>query len=198
VVLHVCDLSARVNGKAVDVDTPEYTDLNPSADGVTVTLPFPMQPTNVRALPVGTLVSSEWKDGVLRLGFETLQSHAAVIVDADVAAPLPLLPVATASNPTRFHPAGANFAFADDFEDTAPGSPPDKPWLAWNRNGTAITVTKDFAASGRRSLQFTEAPGSSFFPYMHVPVSPFRRGTARRFASGRSRRICQGARIDAP
>ena len=180
-VLHVTDLSRRVNGTPTDVNTGEYTDRNPELVGLTVSLPMDQAPGAVKAYPALTRVTPGYSQGVLGLTIDRFQTHVAVVIDkatTGVAAGLASdLPVRSA----RFHPqdTAGGVAFADDFEATAVGQPPAAPWAAENRFGTAISVTDETAASGRRSLRFTEKPGSSFWPYLHRSVPPFKRGRAK-------------------
>lgn len=180
-VLHVVDLTARVNAQVTDINTREYTDLNPPLHNLRVTIPCAQQPAGVRVVPTGTMVRSAWQDGRLTLALETLETHAAVIIDTPPAQPWPLLPADTPQSAAQFHPADdfAGVVFADDFERTPVGAAPAKPWQAENKGSTSIRVTDQEPAAGRRTLCFTDQPGSSFWPFLHRSVAPFRHGKAK-------------------
>jgi len=180
-VLHVCDLSARVNGQLADVDTRAFTDMNPPLGGVRVTLPLPAAPTAVQAVPTGTLVRSQYAEGRLTLTLSTLQTHAAVILTGNTPRPLGLLPATTPLPPSRFHPPAdaAGMVLREDFEQTAVGAGPAAPWVAENRGATRLFVTDETAASGKHSLCFVDTADSSFWPFLHCNVPAFRRGRAR-------------------
>ena len=68
---------------------------------------------------------------------------------------------------------------ADGFEDTEVGAKPKHAVLVREEKGGTIRVTDETAASGKRSLKFTDAPGLSkpFFPYMQYNPG-FTRGLA--------------------
>jgi len=180
-VLHVMDLTARVNGTLADIDTSNYTDLNPPLKNLRVALPLPAAPTSVRAVPVGTIVKSEYRDGVFTAQIESLQTHAALILDGAISAPLAsLAPEATATS-DAFHPADTRVGvlFADSFENAKPGAAPAGHWKSECRGEANIAVTRETAAEGRQALKFTDAAGSSFFPFLHRSIDPMRTGAAR-------------------
>jgi hypothetical protein len=181
VVLHLIDLSARVNNAPADVDAPEYTDYNPALNNVTVTLPLPAAPARVRAAPTGAVARTDYRDGRLSVTIETMQTHAAVILETDATPPLATLPADTPWPTAAFHVPNdrAGVLFADDFETIAVGAPPASPWVAENRGQTAIRVTDQTAAGGKRSLELVDTEGSSFWPFLHRSVAPFRRGKTR-------------------
>jgi len=178
VVLHLCDLSARVNGVAADVDTAEYTDLNPPRNGVTVVMPLPAAPARIRAVPAGTLVTSSYANGLLRLTFNTLQTHAAAILDIEAERIAGALPADTARAGAAYHPADDRMGllFSDDFDAVAAGQPPARPWAPEGRGAATVAIGE---IGGRGAVVFNEAAGSSYFPFLHRSVTPFRRGTAR-------------------
>ena len=180
-VLHVVDLSARAGGAQVDVDTSEYTDFSPPLNGVRVTLPWPAAPARVRAVPTGTVARAEWQDGRLSVTIETMHTHAAVLLEGEAKTPLALLPAETPAPRAAFHVPDDRLGvlFADNFEAGKPGAPPAGTWAAENRGGTAIVVDESTAAAGRRALKMVEVADSSFWPFLHRSVPPFRRGRAR-------------------
>jgi hypothetical protein len=184
VVLHVADLSARVNGELVDVDTAAYTDLNPPLRNVKITLPLPTGPTRVRALPAGTVVKADYQAGRLDVRLASMHTHAAVILDLEVKPPLGLpAPGATtaAAAASGFHPVegGSALLLSDDFEAARVGREPGRRWAAENRGGTRIVVTDETAASGRHSVKLVDAAGSSFWPFLHASLGPLHHGAAR-------------------
>jgi hypothetical protein len=181
VVLHVSDLSARVDGATADVDTTDYTDFNPPLNGLKVTLPLPAAPSQVRALPAGTLVKTDYQGGKLDVVIQTMHTHAAVILETAPAMPLALLPADTLGTTCAFHPVDDHVGrlFADGFEGERPGQAPGRGWVAENRGGTSITVARETASEGRQSLKFVDTAGSSFWPFLHRTFSPIRHGAAR-------------------
>jgi hypothetical protein len=181
VVLHVADLSTRVDGTLVDVNSPAYTDLNPPLQNVTVALPLPAAPARVRAWPAGTLVTTEYQAGRLSVRIAALQTHAAVVLDLEVPTPLGLLPPETPVRAGNFHPSddGAGRLLSADFEATRVGREPGRPWAAENRGGTQIVVTDQAVAGGRRALKLIDVAGSQFWPFLHAPIGPLHHGAAR-------------------
>jgi hypothetical protein len=181
VVLHVSDLSARVNGVPVDVDTPDYTDFNPPLNNLKITLPLPSAPSRVRAVPAGTLVATDYHPGRLDVSIQTMQTHAAVILETATAAPLASLPADAPSAARAFHPVDDRVGplLADDFEAERPGQAPARGWAAENRDGASIAVTSETASHGRQSLKFADTAGSSFWPFLHRSITPMHQGAAR-------------------
>ena len=181
IVLHVTDLSARVNGAPTDIDTTEYTDSNPPLTWVTVNLPLPEAPKSVRALPTLTMLRSSYKDGILTVALNTMQTHAAVIIDTAATGPTAMLPADAPYPEAVFHPEDnkAGLVFSDGFEAAQVGSPPLAPWAPEVRGDTKILVTDETAASGKRSVKLIDTPASIFFPFLHRTVTPFRHGNAK-------------------
>ena len=180
-VLHIMDLSARVNGTLSDVDTSVYTDLNPPLKNLRVTLPLPAAPKRVRAVPVGTLVKTEYRDGVFTFQIESLQTHAALILDVEATTPLASLAPETPTAADAFHPVDTRVGilFSDSFENAKPDAAPAGHWQADGRGNAKIVVSRETAAEGRQALKFTDAEGSSFFPFLHRSIDPMRTGAAR-------------------
>ncbi|HNX33812.1 MAG TPA: beta-galactosidase trimerization domain-containing protein [Kiritimatiellia bacterium] len=180
-VLHIMDLSARVNGTLSDVDTSDYTDLNPPLKALRVTLPLSTAPKSVRAVPVGTAVTTEYRDGLFTAQIESLQTHAALILDGAVTAPQAALAPEAPAAAEAFHPADTRVGvmFSDTFENMKPDAVPAEHWKAESRGDAKIAVTRETAAAGRQALKFTDAAGSSFFPFLHRSISPMRTGSAR-------------------
>ena len=180
-VLHIVDLSARVNGTPMDIDTADYTDLNPPLKNLRVSLPLPAAPGSVRAVPVGTVVKTEYRDGLFTARIESLQTHAALVLDGAVSVPLTALPPAVPEAANAFHPPDSRtgLLFSDSFESAKVDTAPIAPWKAENRNGTRIAVTRETAAEGRQTLVFTDAPDSSYWPFLHRSFAPIRSGSVR-------------------
>lgn len=178
-ILHLCDLTARVNNKVEDVDTQSYTDYNPVLFGMKVSVPLAQAPRSVRAVPAGTIVKWEHKDGLLGVTLDNFQTHAALIIEG-AAAPGGFLPATTPPPAAAFHPSSdtVGVVFSEDFEQTPVGAAPGAPWAAEKRGEATIAVTEETAASGKRSACFTDAADSSFWPFLHRNVPAFRRGRA--------------------
>jgi len=181
VVLHVADLSARVNGALTDVDTPAYTDFNPPLQNLKITLPLPMAPQRVRAVPAGTLVTTGYQGGRLTVQIAAMHTHAAVLLDLDARPPLALLAADTPAGANGFHPLGdePGRLLSDDFEAARVGHEPGGKWAVEARHGTRIVVTNETAASGRQAVKLVDAAGSRFWPFLHAPFGPLHHGAAR-------------------
>jgi hypothetical protein len=181
VVLHVADLSTRVNGALADVDSPAYTDWNPPLSNLQVSVPFPKEPSRAFAAPALTSLKTEYADGILKLTFNRVQTHAAAVLETDAEAPLPLLPADSAPTATKFHAESdrVGVIFADDFESSATGTRPEAPWVPEVKGETNILVTEETAAQGRKSLKFVDAENSSFWPFLHRSIGAFTQGRAR-------------------
>lgn len=181
VVLHLCDLGARVNGSPADVDTVAYTDWNPPVTGLEVALPMPKEPTRVRAVPPLTTFKATYANGLLHIKVDRFQTHAAILMETDAAPPFPMLLPETPCLTALFHPETerGGILLSDDFEGARSGAKPEGGWSAETRGETAIVATEEAAAKGRRSLRFADAANSSFWPFLHRSVAPFTRGKAR-------------------
>lgn len=181
VVLHVVDLSARVGGRLVDVDTMEYTEPNPSLRNLKVTLPWPAAPSRVRAVPAGTVVKTDYQAGKLNVEIQAMQTHAALILDGEVPTPLASLAPDTPAGADLFHPVDDRVGqlVADSFENEKPDAAPLNGWKAESRGDAKIVVTRETASEGRQSLKFVDTPDSSFWPFLHRSVGPLRDGVAR-------------------
>lgn len=178
VVLHAIDLTTRIGGANVDVDTPGLTDWNPPRS-VTITLAAPA-PTTARALPEGVFASTAVADGVVRIGLNRWQTHAAAILRFPDAA-IDMLPADTPLPANVFHPESERpgVVFRDGFENLPDGARPASPWQPQVRGQTNIIATTETAAEGGRCLKFIDAPDSSFWPFLHRTVPAFRHGRAR-------------------
>ena len=178
-VLHVMDLSARVNGVPSDIDTLDYTDLNPPLHDLRVTLPLPAAPKRVRAVPAGTSVKTEYRDGLFSATIESLQTHAALIFDGETDTPLASLAPEAPTSSDAFHPPDnrVGVLFSDGFETAKQNAEPDAPWKAECKGDARIVVTTETASEGKQALKFIEMEGSSFFPFLHRSIAPMRSGT---------------------
>lgn len=181
VVLHLTDLSARVDGVPSDVDTVAHTDWNLPLGDLQVTLPFPKAPARVSALPLLTRVKTEYHNGLLKLTLNRVQTHASVILDTDVDPPLALLPADSVPSATQFHPASERkgVVFAEDFEMAGTGSELARPWVSEVKNQTSILVTEETAAGGKKSLKFVDTADSPSSPFLQRSVGPFLGGRTR-------------------
>ncbi len=167
IVLHVTDLTSRVGGRRIVPASRNDIDAEPPVAEATLRLALPRRPRRVRAVPAATRVRSEWRDGILELTLADLDVHAAVILDADAQGALPCLPAseAMAQPPEAFEPVHV------DFESLRPGRPvPDEVGITRTEGKTSILVTDETAASGRRSLKFTDGPAAPrpFQPYFFL------------------------------
>jgi len=180
-IVHLADLTARVNGAAADIDTPDYTDLNPPLRDLKITLPLAAPPARVRAVPAGTRVTTEFRDGLFTAHIESLQTHAALLLDGEAAAPLAALPPEAAGTADAFHPADSRTGplFSDGFENAKTGAKPAAPWVAECKGDAQIAVTRETAAEGRQALKFTDCEGSSYWPFLHRSIAPMRGGAGR-------------------
>ncbi len=181
VVLHVCDLSARIAGEPADVDTAGYTDWNPPISSLKIALAVSAEPKRVTAVPALTQLKSRYANGILTLELGSVQTHAAVVMESDGEPVFGALPPETPAAKTGFHPESERrgVVFADDFETTDAGRKPQKPWVPEVRGATDIVVTEETAAGGRRALKFVDTADSSFWPFLHRSVGPFYHGRAR-------------------
>lgn len=179
VVLHLVDMSSRVNGRWADVNSADFTDDNPPLRNVRVQLPCSGNVRLVQAVPALTGAKVSVEGGMLTVTLNYLQTHAAVVMAAEPEAKLALHPGAAASS-GDYHPLDpATSGFLEAFENIPVGQAPPSPWRAWSKDEAKIAVTDETAASGTRSVCFTEADKSSFWPFMHRSVTPFRQGRAR-------------------
>ena len=68
----------------------------------------------------------------------------------------------------------------DGFESTAPGRPATAAVTSGETKGASVRVTEEAAATGKRCLKFTDAPGLPYAWQPHVFYTPrWRKGTAR-------------------
>jgi len=69
---------------------------------------------------------------------------------------------------------------ADDFESTPVGPPPEADYVAPPQKGASIAITDETAASGKRSVKFTDAPGLDYIWRPHMFYRPcYSTGTLR-------------------
>lgn len=180
-VLHVCDLSARVRGVYSDVDTREYTDWNPSLRNVRVRVKVADAPRSVQGVPALTGAKAVHENGFLTVTLGALQTHAATVLDLPADSRIDLLPPGPVPSASPFHPESerGGVIFSDDFEALQPGAAPPRPWVPEVRGDTKLDVTTETSAGGTRCLRFLDTEDSSFWPFLHRSVAPFRKGRAR-------------------
>lgn len=181
VIVHLVDMSARVNGRLVDVNTEEYTDPNPPVRGARVQIPFRGEARLLRSVPplTGAVVTSD--GAMLTITVPRMQTHAAIICEVEGEPRLGLHEVGAGPSSGDYHPVDLQASgFSEGFEHYEVGGRPTAPWVCNVRGDTSISVTDETGAAGsRQSLRLADAPASSFWPYLHRSVSPFRRGRAR-------------------
>lgn len=164
-VLHVCNLTATVQGRRIPPAATDSIDPVASVPEMGLELAWPKPPRRVRAVPVGTTVESRWHEGRLALRLKLVGIHAAVIIEGERSTPVRCLPASV--------PMAEGWAVeqphAFDFEVWPVGQPvPD--WIAATRadRHTSVVVSKDTAASGEKCLKFQDSPKASraFMPYL--------------------------------
>ena len=179
-VLHLVDLTARVGGQTVDVDTQDETQWNPLRN-TTIRLACAAAPRSVAVVPLGVRVEPRWEDGQLALRVWPWQTHVAVRLAG--VGHLALLPPTSpgTTTETAFHPerSRGGVVFAEDFERFAVGATPVPPWQADVAHGTTLTVVQDPGPAPGRCLRFQDGEASSFWPFLHRRVPAFGRGLAR-------------------
>jgi hypothetical protein len=178
VILHATDLSTRSNGALVEVDSTGYTDPNPQLGNVAITLALPEAPKQAYAVPTGTQARLQHTGGLLTVTIDMLQTHAAVVLAAAAKPPFGFLPPETPLPEATPHPEDRRLGvlLSDDFEDTPAGGRPGPPWVSEIKDATAIAITDETAAVGKHSVRLTDAPDSSFWPFLHRSWASIRRG----------------------
>ena len=179
-VLHLVDLTARVRGQSVDLDTQEETQWNPVRN-TTLRLTCAVPPAALTALPAGVRLQSRHENGILELTIGSWQTHAAIRLAGPgrcvlQAAQTPAPALEAAFHPERFR---GGVVFADDFETATIGKAPAAPGQAWNRDATTLTVVADPGGAVGQCVAFGDREQSSFYPFMHRSVPAFRRGVAK-------------------
>ena len=180
IVLHIADLSSRLNGRMTDVNADDYTDLNPELRNVRVQFPMQGQVKLLAAYPNLSGATVTCEGGWLKVRLEYLKDHAAIVLGYDTPPTLNLCTDTVPETTGDYHPVDPlTSGFVEDFEAVAAGAPPASPWRAWNREQATVAVSDQTPATGKRCVKFSDAAGSSFFPFMHRSVTPFRKGAAR-------------------
>jgi hypothetical protein len=179
-VLHLVDLTARVQGRGVDVDTQEETQWNPLRT-TTIRLACAAPPAAATALPAGVRLQSRHEKGVLELDVGSWQTHAAIRLAgpgryALQAPQTPAPSLEAAFHPERFR---AGIVFGDDFETAPLGSAPAAPWQSWTKYETSVALVASPPGAMGQCVCFQDREKSSFWPFMHRSVPAFRRGVAR-------------------
>ncbi len=179
-VLHLVDLTARLRGQSVDLDTQEETQWNP-VRSTTLRLACAVPPAALAALPAGVRLQSRHEQGILELTIGSWQTHAAIRLSGPGRYPLQAPQTPAPSLEVAFHPERfrGGVVFADDFETAKPGVAPTAPWQALTKDGTTLAVVADAAGAMGQCLAFGDREKSSFWPFLHRSVPAFRRGVAR-------------------
>ena len=178
VILHATNLTAHVRGKRVVSAMAHDIDAEPPLAQVELALPLPTRPRSVRAVPATTQAKAEWKDGILRLTLRNVDVHAAAIIEAEPAGPLPYLSADTpmAARRSAFTPIAESF-------ESLPVGKPVPPSIGITRVGgrTAVRVTDKLAASGSRCLEFVDRADAPlpFQPYFFARPQRLDRGVGR-------------------
>ncbi len=176
-VLHCVDLTARVNGINMDVDTTDLTEWNPIRRA-TIVLGTDQQPTAVAALPGGVRTGTRIENGQLRVSMADWQTHAAAVLRFPTATTIGLLPPEPSLPADAFHPDSqrGGLIFRDDFAELPVGQRPVSPWKPELRGTTSIAAVGE-ATAGRQCLVFHDTENSSFWPFLHRSFPAIRQGT---------------------
>lgn len=167
VIVHITDLTTLRQGRRVMPTSHNDIDAEPALALTKLALPLAQPPDNVRTVPATTLVSHRWRDGVLHLDLKGLDLHCAVILDVTDESPLRLMSAATPM--AKRHIFGA--LTEEGFETLSPRETlPESIGLCRTDANTSIRVTARTAATGGRSLKFTDHPDATkpFFPYLVI------------------------------
>lgn len=180
IVLHIVDLSSRVGGHLTDINADDYTDLNPELRNVRVWLPMAGEVKLLGAYPACSQATVKREGQFLAVRLEYLKDHAAVVLGYDTPPTFSLCGEVVPEALGDYHPVDPQASgFCEDFETTAVGARPATPWHSWNRETATVAIADGNPASGQRCVKFTDAENSSFWPFMHRNVTPFRQGSAR-------------------
>lgn len=169
--LHIVDLSTRVKGDLVDLDSTHATEPNPPITDLQLAMRVAGPVREVRVVPDTVGVRWQCDEGYLLAGLTGFQDHAALIIETEGE---PSLPVASLGAETPLpaatpHPV-PRVLLADDFETDG------GPLGSFRKEGVAIT--DETAATGARSLRFSDGPdyAKPFYPYINpaMPPAPLR------------------------
>jgi len=163
-ILHISNLTSRVNARRAVPTTQNNIDADPPLRQVKLAMPLSARPKGVNVLPADTTARHRWDGGVLHLTLENVNVHAAVILDAEPQLPLAYMSAAT---PTAKRHVLGDFS-AEDFESLSPRNPvPESVGLCRVGGETSIRVTCKTAASGSRCLKFVDRADAPkpFLPY---------------------------------
>ncbi|MBM4050924.1 MAG: right-handed parallel beta-helix repeat-containing protein, partial [Planctomycetes bacterium] len=155
------------------------TDRRPPTDGVLNALSSVGVPLSVGESSFRPFVLQEGSPA-LKLGFQPFDVSTAGLYGEPewVNAPKQIVRKPDDVPPARPRPQPQ--PISDDFESTAVGDPPKLATVSGEDKGASIRVTDEMAASGQRSLKFTDAPGLAHDWQPHLVYRPlFKRGTAR-------------------
>ena len=175
-ILHITDLTSYVGerrmwpaaGNDIAVRSPE---------SVVLRLPLPQRPERVSIVPSPSQVTSSWESGQLVLAIRNPSVHTAVRFSAPGAAPLPYH-LASTDVQLPWRPRQARRL---DFEDVSTREElPAQMGRAHTDECTSIRVTTRTAASGVKSLKFTDHPDAKheFLPYLTLSADGFFTGVA--------------------
>ncbi len=170
-VVHMADVGSRVKGVRKTEETTQLVDDQPPVPEVTIHIPSP-RPGRVTVVPATTTVEHGWTNGVLTATLRNVDVHAALILDAAFAGPVPLLPadVPLAERHPLSHIPRAD-GIEEDFEIASRGQAValSGPFSLRSKGRATIALSTETAAGGKQSLAFTDAPCEpSFMPMMSV------------------------------
>ncbi len=159
-VVHLADVGSRVKGVRTIEETTQMIDDTPPVPEVTLHLPMP-RPVPVSVVPASTTVTHGWTNGILTATLRNVASHAALILDADPATPLALLPagIPLADRHPVSHVPRVD-GLAEDFEIASRGQAValSGPFSLREKGRATVALSAEAAAGGKQSLAFTDAP----------------------------------------
>jgi len=170
-VVHMADVGSRVKGVRKTEETTQLVDDQPPLPEVTIHVPAP-RPGRVAVVPAATVVEHGWTNGILTATLRNVDVHAALILDAASAGPLPLLPadVPLAERHPLSHIPRAD-GIEEGFEIASRGQAValSGPFSLRSKGRATIELSAETAAGGKQSLAFTDAPCEpSYMPMMCV------------------------------
>lgn len=181
VALHIADMTTYAGGRRIEPNSSHEIDPVQTIPEVPLRVALATKPQSVRVLPAASDLEWHWEDGLLRLSVSNVNTHAVVIADIKPPERMKLLPRGVEAAPARKY-AYAPVLLSEDFESTPVGKFPDKPiWTPIPDPKTAIRVTEETSAEGKRSLEFVDAPDARapFVPYLVIFPRRLDRGRAR-------------------
>ncbi|MFW6171644.1 MAG: hypothetical protein ACODAD_14235, partial [Planctomycetota bacterium] len=181
-VIHVTELTSRVNGKRIPVGRGERIDDPKPVGDITLRVPWPKQPRDVTAVPDETKVGWKWNKGVLELSLHNLQVHAALMLDPAPDGLPGFLPADTPLS-QRFPWVHYEdlFTIDDGFERSDHGHTinPLSDYKIRTGGKTQVRLSDERPAAGRHCVEFVDSSDAPrrYFPYFSCQPERLDRGT---------------------